>query len=184
MTDTVHPDAARPAAVLIGPPAAGKTRIGKRVARALDAEFLDTDRMIVERYGPIPDIFANEGEATFRAYERDAVADALAIDGAVVALGGGAVMTPETAERLTGMPVVLLTLSAEAVAARLEKSASTRPLVAGGLAQWEELVARRTPTYERLARATWDTSTFPADRIALDIADWVRAGAPERKDAS
>lgn len=184
MTDTVHPDAGGPAVVLIGPPAAGKTRIGKRVARALESEFIDTDRMIVDQHGPIPDIFEREGEPAFRAYERDAVADALAVDGAVVALGGGAVMTPETAERLAAQPVVLLTLSAEAVAVRLEKSGSSRPLVAGGLAQWEALVERRMPTYERLARATWDTSTFPADRIALDIADWVRAGAPERKDAS
>lgn len=179
MTSGVHP-----AVVLIGPPAAGKTRIGRRVARALDAEFLDTDRLIVERHGPIPEIFEHEGEPTFRRYEREVVADALAHDGAVVALGGGAVMTPETAERLAGLPVALLTITTEAAEARLSSSGSTRPLVAGGVAQWAQLVERRMPTYRMLARAAWDTSRKPADRIALDIADWVREGAPDRKDAS
>jgi shikimate kinase len=174
---------AHPAAVLIGPPAAGKTRIGKRVARALEVDFVDTDRLIVERHGPIPAIFEHEGEPTFRAYERDAVADALGRAGTVVALGGGAVMTPETAERLVGLAVVLLTVSQDAAEARLTGSGSSRPLVAGGIEQWVALVERRTPTYRRLARATWDTSRRPADTIATEIAEWVRHGAPERKDA-
>lgn len=179
MTDAVHP-----AVVLIGPPAAGKTRIGKRVARALETSFLDTDRLIVDQHGPIPEIFEHEGEPVFRAYEKDAVAQALAVDGAVVALGGGAVMTPETAQRLAGLPVVLLTITEEAAEARLTRSGSSRPLVAGGVAQWAALVERRMPTYRMLARATWDSSRRPADTIATEIADWVRAGAPERKDAS
>lgn len=179
MTDRVHP-----AVVLIGPPAAGKTRIGKRIARSLETEFVDTDRMIVDRHGPIPEIFEHEGEPTFRGYERDAVADALTLDGAVVALGGGAVMTPETTERLAGLPVALLTITEEAAEARLTRSGSSRPLVAGGVAQWAALVERRMPTYRMLARATWDTSRRPADTIAIEIADWVRLGAPEGKDAS
>ena len=72
----------------------------------------------------------------------------------------------------------------EAAEARLTRSGSSRPLVAGGVAQWAALVERRMPTYRMLARATWDTSRRPADTIAIEIADWVRLGAPERKDAS
>ena len=52
---------AHPLVVLIGPPAAGKSRIGKRIARTLDAPFIDTDREIVAAHGPIPQIFAEHG---------------------------------------------------------------------------------------------------------------------------
>lgn len=173
-THRVHP-----LVVLIGPPAAGKSRIGKRIARTLDAPFLDTDREIVAAHGSIPQIFAEHGEAVFRQWEREAVVTALQ-QPAVVALGGGAVMTPETAEDLAVQPVVLLTITAAAAARRLDST--SRPLVAGGIQQWTDLVERRMSTYQRLARASWDTSRRPADTIAAEIADWIRAGAPDRKD--
>lgn len=174
LTHRVHP-----LVVLIGPPAAGKSRIGKRIARSLDVPFFDTDREIVAVHGPIPQIFAEHGEAVFRQWEREAVVAALQLP-AVVALGGGAVMTPATAADLADQPVVLLTITAEAAARRLDST--SRPLVAGGVQQWTDLVARRMPTYQRLARASWDSSRRPADTIAAEIADWIRAGAPDRKD--
>lgn len=163
-----------PLVVLIGPPAAGKTRVGKRVARALAVPFIDTDRVIAAEHGPIPEIFAERGEAVFRALEAEAVLSALR-QRAVVSLGGGAVMTPVVAEALRGHPVALLTVSAEAAAARLDPE--TRPLVREGIGAWEALVAERLPTYTALAMATWDTSTQPIDRIAADIAEWAREGA-------
>ncbi len=170
----------RPLVVLIGPPAAGKTRTGKRVARALAVPFIDTDRVIAAEHGPIPAIFAERGEAAFRALEAEAVEAALR-QRAVVALGGGAVMTPAVAAALQGHPVVLLTVSAEAAADRLDPD--SRPLVRDGIGAWEALVAQRMPTYTALATATWDTSSQPLDRIAAEIADWARdralaAGGP------
>lgn len=170
---------AHPFVVLIGPPASGKSRIGKRIARTLDVPFVDTDREIVAAHGPIPQIFAEHGEAVFRQWEREAVIAALR-QPAVVALGGGAVMTPATADDLVDQPVALLTITADAAARRLD--ATSRPLVAGGVDQWVELVARRLATYQALARATWDTSRRPADSIAAEIAEWIRDGAPDRKD--
>ncbi len=163
-----------PLVVLIGPPAAGKTRVGKRVARILDAPFIDTDRVIVAQHGPIPAIFAEHGEAVFRQFEADAVAEALQ-QRAVVSLGGGAVMTPSVAAALASAPVVLLTINAEAAAERLDPE--TRPLVREGIGAWVDLVATRMPTYAALAVATWDTSSRPIDRIAEEIVEWTRERA-------
>ncbi len=157
--------------VLIGAPAAGKTRVGKRVARRLDLPFVDTDAVIVAQHGPIAAIFDSRGEAAFRELEAAAVQGALA-QRAVVALGGGAVMTPAVAEAVREHPVVLLTVSAEAAAARLDPE--TRPLVRNGIEAWERLVESRASTYASLAAATWDTSTRPIDHIADEVADWVR----------
>ncbi len=171
MADVAAP-AAGPLVVLIGPPAAGKSRVGKRLGRILGAPFVDTDAQVTAVHGPIAEIFATQGESAFRALEADAVTDALRVPGAVVSLGGGAVMTASVAEALTDQPVVLLTITPEAAAERLDPE--TRPLVRDGIDAWVELVAGRMPTYAALASATWDTSSRPIDRIAEEIAEWAR----------
>ena len=158
--------------MLIGPPAAGKSRVGKRAARKLEVPFIDTDRVVVAEHGPIADIFAERGEAAFRELEASAVLDALERH-AVVSLGGGAVMTPAVAEALRGHPVVLLTVSESAAADRLDPE--TRPLVRDGIGAWVALVEQRMPTYRALAEAEWDTTSRPIDKIADEIALWVRA---------
>ncbi len=176
MADAAGPGrGAGPLVVLIGPPAAGKSRVGKRLGRILDATVIDTDRQIAAEHGPIPEIFATRGEAAFRALEADAVADALRRPGAVVSLGGGAVMTPSIAAALEGLPVVLLTITPEAAAERLDPE--TRPLVRDGIGAWVDLVASRLPTYTALAAATWDTSSRPIDHIAEEIAEWAQQRA-------
>ncbi len=160
-----------PLLALIGPPAAGKSRIGKRAARALGVPFIDTDRLVSAEHGPIPKIFAEQGEARFRELEAAAVLAALGRR-AVVSLGGGAVMTSSVAQALSEHPVVLLTVSPDAASARLDPE--TRPLVRDGIGAWVALVEQRMPTYERLADAQWDTSVRPIDMIAAEIAQWVR----------
>ncbi|MCU1421596.1 MAG: aroK [Microbacteriaceae bacterium] len=154
--------------VLIGPPGAGKTRLGKRVSRILATPFVDTDRTVVSAHGPIATIFAEQGEAAFRRYEREAVADALDRD-AVVSLGGGAVLDADTQRDLDGLPVVLVTVSPEAVENRI---GTKRPLLTGGIESWKALFESRRELYERLATATWDTSSRPIDLIAAEIAVW------------
>ena len=164
--------------VLIGPPAAGKSRVGKSLARRLNVPFIDTDRVIVGEHGPIARIFADHGEAYFRGLERQAVAAALATD-AVVSVGGGAVLDPETQRDLSAASVVLLTVSAEAAAARID--GGSRPLVTG-MDSWRRLVEERSPLYARLADYTIDSSTrTPAD-LADELARWVKDahGARER----
>lgn len=80
---------------LIGMPGSGKSSVGRAVSRLLGRPFLDTDGMIEARFGPIPDIFARAGEARFRDMEADAVREAALVRGAVIATGGGAVLSPD-----------------------------------------------------------------------------------------
>jgi shikimate kinase len=155
--------------VLIGPPGSGKTRLGKRVGRNLGLPFVDTDKLIVARYGSIAEIFAEHGEPHFRRLEREAVVRALAED-AVVSLGGGAVLDADTQADLAGHRVVLLTVSAAAVASRI--GGPKRPLLANGIDAWTALLESRREVYERLGRRTWDTSSRPLDVIAAEIAEW------------
>jgi shikimate kinase len=160
-----------PFAVLIGPPGAGKSRIGKRVAAELDVPFIDTDRRIVEKHGPIADIFAASGEAFFRAVEREEVATALR-ERAVVSLGGGAVLDETTQAELRECPVVFLTVTPHAVAARL--GGAKRPLIGGNIERWTALERERAPIYASLADYTVDTSTRPATLLAEEIAAWIK----------
>ena len=160
-----------PIVVFIGAPGAGKSRIGKRVAHLLGADFLDTDKLIVAEHGVISDIFEAHGEAHFRALERAAVATALR-SRAVVALGGGAVLDADTQADLENVTVVQLTTSSEAVATRITNG--KRPLLKDGVEAWSALVATRQPIYDRLATRTFDTSNYPAEKIAANIAEWIQ----------
>ncbi|MCP2030835.1 shikimate kinase [Okibacterium sp. HSC-33S16] len=160
--------------VFIGPMGAGKTRIGRRVAKALDVPFLDTDKLIVAEHGPISDIFETQGESAFRELEKEAVAAALS-EQAVVSLGGGAVLHPETRGALAGKTVVLLTVSAEAVAARI--NTSKRPLLKNGTGEWQRIYDERRDVYDALATTRFDTSSEPIERIAENIATWAKGRA-------
>ena len=157
-----------PPVVLIGPMGAGKTRIGKRVARILQTGFVDTDKEVVAENGPIAEIFATQGEAHFRALERAAVVRALQGDD-VVALGGGAVLDDETRADLTDHRVVLVTVSSAAD--------GRRPLLRDGLTDWERIYAERRHLYEQLAKLTVDTSHRPIDAVAREVAAWSTATA-------
>lgn len=165
--------------VLIGPPAAGKSRTGRRLARLLDASFADTDRLIQVEHGPIRDLFAERGEEAFRELEAEAVARAVR-EREIVSLGGGAVMHPSTQELLLGegIWVVHLTVRADAVAERIAND--KRPLIRS-VDDWRALVERRRPTYERLASLTVDTSFRPMRHVVDEMLEGlVKAGAVTR----
>ena len=159
-----------PRVVLIGPPASGKTKVGKRVARLLGVPHIDTDRIVVESHGPLPELFRTLGEEQFRLLERAAVIQALASD-AVVSLGGGAVATPATAEDLAHHTVIGLSITPDAVSHRLGND--KRPLLTNGLASWEALVAARQPLYDRVATRSVDVSHRSPDEVAIEIVSWL-----------
>ena len=158
--------------VFIGPMASGKSKIGRRVARALRVPFIDTDKDIVAEHGPITEIFAANGEDHFRALERAAVAAALQRRRAVVSLGGGAVLDPASRADLRRATVISLSTTAEAVRNRTKNA--KRPLLAAGPDAWQRIYDERRPLYEALASVSFDTSTRPVDAIAADIVKWVR----------
>lgn len=166
----------KPALVLVGPPAAGKSRLAKRVAKMMNLPLVDTDSMVVQEHGPIKDIFANHGEDVFRAWERAAVITALETPG-IVALGGGAVMDPATREDLRNHTVALITISPEAVEDRI--SGDKRPLLSGGIESWVSLMEQRAGWYEEVAGVSFDTSHRAMDTLAVEIVDWVKGAEHE-----
>ena len=160
--------------VVVGPPAAGKTRVAKRLGRIFDVDVVDTDTEVVKQWGPIPEIFSTHGEDFFRAHEREAVEEALSTPG-IVALGGGAVVNPSTQADLVAHRVALISISAEAVGPRLDND--KRPLLSGGLEAWKELVAMRHEMYQAAATREFDASHRSIDALADEVAAWVREDA-------
>ena len=140
--------------VLIGMPASGKTTVGRLLADRLGRAFIDTDDEIVAKAGKsIPDIFAQEGEAAFRALESDVIREVGAKTGAVIATGGGAVLRSEnvTALKQNGR-VFFLDRAPEKLI-----PGTGRPLFADPR-QAFQLYARREPLYRAAADVTVDAN--------------------------
>lgn len=169
------------AVVLIGPMGAGKSSVGKRVARARGVSFFDTDAAIAREHGAIDRIFAERGEAYFRAIERAAVVKGLQ-EGGVVSLGGGAVLDPATQADLADHHVILLTVAPKVVAIRVR--GSSRPLLQGddAVERWSAIYEERRPIYERLADVSFDTSNGPMQNVVDRIVEWA-SGVEERGSA-
>jgi shikimate kinase len=163
----------RPRIVLIGPPASGKTRIGRELAKKLDERFVDTDVLIAAQWGPIPEIFATQGEDWFREKEAEMVRDSL-VESGVLSLGGGAVITESTREALAGHPVALLMISEEAVGHRVTHSAK-RPLLTDGIESWKKLVQARMPWYRECAAVEIDVSHRSPEDVASELVSWLEA---------
>ena len=157
---------------LIGPMGSGKTAVGKRLASLLDKQFLDSDAEIERRCGvDIPYIFEKEGEARFRERERDVIAALTALEGVVVATGGGAVLDPKNRERLAATgTVVYLEATVDAQLRRTQPSRN-RPLLNGGdpRAILERLMSVRRPLYESLADIRIDTTGRQVGAVAADV---------------
>ncbi|WP_199847445.1 shikimate kinase [Janibacter massiliensis] len=165
--------------VLIGPPGAGKSTTGARVARALGLEILDTDAMVEQRAGkPVADIFVEDGEPVFRDLEREVTLEALR-HGGVVCLGGGGPMTPEIAAALDGRTVVLLDVGIADAARRVGFDRSRPLLAVNPRARWIELMAARRPTYERLATRVVDTAGRTPAQVASAVLEAI--GADDRE---
>jgi shikimate kinase len=160
----------KPLVVLVGTMGAGKTTVGRLVADALGVDFLDTDHVVEDRAGKaVAEIFVDDGEGTFRALERVAVADALATHSGVLALGGGAVLDPATRDLLEGHRVVFLRVGLSDAAQRVGLGVS-RPLLLGNVrGRIKQLLDERTPVYESVARHTVDTAGLTPDEVTAQV---------------
>ena len=159
---------------LVGPRAVGKSTLGAAVAAHLGWPFLDTDHELEREVGqPAGAFLVSSGEAEFRRREAGIVRAALAAPGpAVVALGGGAVTSPEVRAALAaaGIFTVRLEAAAAVLVARIERAPGTRPpLTDLPLAQEvEALCARRAALYREVSQDSLET--FPANVDACVLA--------------
>ena len=167
-----------PQVVLVGPPGAGKSTIGHLVAERLCVAFRDTDADVETLAGrSVSDIFIEDGEATFRELERQAVTTALTEHDGVLALGGGAVLDADTRAALNGLQVVFLDVGVSDAAKRVGL-ARDRPLLLGNpRAQWIRLMEARRPLYDDVATQTILTDGRAPEDIADEVVAGLRSGA-------
>lgn len=158
--------------VLVGPMGVGKTTIGKKLARALGKDFLDTDTLITGSHGEIAAIFETEGESVFRTYETAALKQALKND-AVIATGGGLVLADENQEILSKHWVVYLSTDGKHMASRLRHG--NRPLLKNGLDDWRRIYEERKPIYEKLANFEVATGGKTVAQCVSEIKEMIGA---------
>lgn len=162
------------AIVFVGPMAAGKTSLGRRVAKELGVPFVDTDVVFSRSHGAITTFFEKHGEAEFRRIEAEIIAQALEEPGTrIVSLGGGAVLSETTRELLGRHPVVLLMTTERAVLRTA--NLSRRPLLRHDPGAWSRILEERRPLYEEVANVTFRTDRATKEQLALRVTQWVRA---------
>jgi len=158
--------------LLVGMMGAGKTTVGRALARRLGWAYVDSDLQVERRTGrTVPEIFAEGGEPAFRAEERLALDEALATDGpAVVSVAGGAVLDPDNRRLLRqGGSVVWLRAAVGTLAARVGEGAG-RPLLGDDpAAALARLYEARRPLYAEVADAVVDVDAITPDEAVERI---------------
>jgi shikimate kinase len=131
--------------------------------------FLDVDAVIESRVGkPVAEIFADDGEAVFRAFEESTTAELLAVPG-VLSLGGGAILSSTTRQALAGHRVVWLQVGASTAARRVGLN-EARPLLLGNVrGTLIKLLAERTPIYASVATESVSTDDRPPEAVVEAI---------------
>jgi len=160
------------AIVLIGFMGAGKSSVGRTLARMTGLRRFDTDEMVASRFGlTISEIFAAHGEEKFREAESEALEKFAGETDAIIVTGGGIVLRQTNIERLREMgTIVFLSADEETLFARLSRR-PTRPLLrtANPRASLRELLAVRVPLYREAADVEVDTSRLRHDEVARNI---------------
>ncbi len=160
-----------PSIFLVGPMGAGKTTIGKLLAKHLKREFVDCDWYIADQAGTdIPWIFAKEGEVGFRQRETEALKVLVSMPNAVIATGGGAVTRAENRELLKRGLVIFLDANVDTQLLRTKKD-TNRPLLQteNPRAVLEKLYQERRPLYLEVADMVIMTGKSYPKQMLLEI---------------
>lgn len=167
-----------PLVVLVGPPGAGKSTVGRLLARRFGVAFRETDLDVEQAAGrSIPDIFVEDGEPSFRALEQQAVDRALTEHDGVLSLGGGAILSPVTRQLLNGHRVAYLTVEIADAARRVGFNRDRPLLLKNPRAQWIALMDARRSLYEEVASVSVPTDGATAQQVvdrlvaALEVTD-------------
>ena len=157
---------------LIGPMGAGKSAVGKLLARLTAMRFVDSDTEVERRTGvDIPFIFDKEGEPGFRLREREVIDDLTRQSGIVLATGGGAVLLPENREHLARRGIVVYLEASVAQQVERTRRGRHRPLLtnADPEARLAELMGVREPLYRSIAHLTVATDRRKVQAVAEEI---------------
>jgi len=157
---------------LIGPMGAGKSAVGRQLARMLHLSFMDSDDEIESRTGvDIPFIFEKEGEEGFRKREIRVIDDLSKMEGVVLATGGGAVIDPQNRSHLGARGfIVYLHTTVEQQLARTQKGRERPLLENGDRAQiLEDLMVARDPLYREIADLIIETDGRKVKAVANEI---------------
>jgi shikimate kinase len=158
--------------ILVGMMGAGKTTVGRLLARRLKRSFFDTDEEIERRCGVrIPVIFDIEGEAGFRARETQIIAELCALDNAVLATGGGAVLAEENRRIIAARGIVVYLHARPPHLWQRVRHDRNRPLLATAEPQkkLDALYAERDPLYREVADLVVDTGKQSVQTLAKDL---------------
>mgnify|MGYP000043967761 CR=1 FL=1 len=162
--------------IFVGPMGAGKTTIGKQLARQLGRTFYDSDRVVEERTGAnIPLIFEMEGEEGFRRREKSIIAELTNKQNIVLATGGGVILDPENRDQITRQGfVVYLSAPLEHLFNRTAKD-KNRPLLQtdNPRKKLEEILSIRDPLYREVADIVIETDGSPARGVVKKLLDLV-----------
>jgi shikimate kinase len=158
--------------LLIGPPGAGKSTVGRALAADLGLKLIDTDQLIEKQTGKtISDIFVVDGEQHFRNLELQTLRDVLALESVVISLGGGAPISQDAQDAIkqSDSHTVFLDVSLATAAPRVGFNRD-RPLLLGNpRAQWQALSDSRRPIYELLADDAVKVDDMSVDQVVADI---------------
>ena len=157
---------------LIGPMGAGKSAVGRQLARLLHMDFVDSDEEIESRTGvDIPFIFEKEGEEGFRRRETTVLKDLVEHPGAVIATGGGVILAAENREMMARAGVVVFLNVSVAQQLKRTGSGEGRPLLQQGDREetLKQLMAEREPLYRALADVIISAGGGNARKVARQI---------------
>jgi shikimate kinase len=166
------------AIVLVGFMGAGKSSVGRTLARLTGLSRFDTDEMVAARFGlTVSEIFENKGEEAFREAEAEALGELAGKRGAIITTGGGILLKPENVELVRQLGTVVHLEADEEILFRRINRRTTRPLLRteNPRATLTELLRVRLPLYRAAADIQVDTSHLTHDEVAKRILNHIES---------